>query len=76
MPAVHAAIDNQHESGDNVAKFNSVLYYLMHSDLCSGHGIRINNAYNDTIQQVRIDVAAGSQISYSNRIYKKYHAQI
>ena len=71
VPAVHATIDNQYENGDNVAKFNSVLYYLIHSDLCSGHGIRINNVYNDTIQQVPIDVAAGSQISYEPQNLQK-----
>ena len=46
---------------DNVAQFNSVNYFLIHSDI-SGKGIRFNNNYNQTIAQVLIDVAPGSQI--------------
>jgi len=45
----------------NVAQFNSVNYFLIHSDI-SGKGIRFNNNYNQTIAQVLIDVAPGSQI--------------
>lgn len=64
IPALPAILDNQYETSDNVAKFNSILYYLIHSDLCSGHGIRINNIYADIIMQVPIEVSAGSQINY------------
>ena len=46
---------------DNVASFNTVNSFLVHSDLCS-KGIRINNTYSQTIGQVLIDVAPGSQI--------------
>ena len=67
VPAVHATIDNQFENGDSPAKFNSLLYYLIHSDLASGHGIRINNRYNDVIAQVPIISEAGSQINYESR---------
>lgn len=45
----------------NIAQFNQVNYYLIHSDL-TNKGIRFNNAYNQTIAQVLIDVAPGSQI--------------
>ena len=45
----------------NVAGFNTVNYFLIHSDLVQ-QGIRFNNNYNQTIAQVLIDVAPGSQI--------------
>jgi hypothetical protein len=45
----------------NVAAFNTVNYFLIHSDL-TNKGIRFNNNYNQTIGQVLIDVAPGSQI--------------
>lgn len=67
--------DDFYESGDNPAAFNQILYYLVHSDLCSGHGIRINNEYQDVIQQVPITVAAGSQISYEPRNLQKINCQ-
>tara|TARA_R110000850_G_scaffold4481_2_gene20283 strand:+ start:503 stop:1615 length:1113 start_codon:yes stop_codon:yes gene_type:complete len=45
----------------NIAEFNQVNYFLIHSDLVN-RGIRFNNSYNQTIAQVLIDVAPGSQI--------------
>ena len=45
----------------NNAAFNSVNYFLIHSDLVN-RGVRYNNQYNQTIAQVLIDVAPGSQI--------------
>lgn len=45
----------------NVAAFNQVNYFLIHSDL-TNKGIRFNNNYNQTVAQVLIDVAPGSQI--------------
>lgn len=47
--------------GDNVASFNTVNSFLIHSDLVAG-GIPINGNYSSTISQVLIDVPAGSQI--------------
>jgi hypothetical protein len=46
---------------DNIAAFNQVNYFLIHSDL-TNKGIRFNNNYNQTVSQVLIDVAPGSQI--------------
>jgi hypothetical protein len=46
---------------DNIASFNQVNYFLIHSDL-TDKGIRFNNNYNQTISQVLIDVSPGSQI--------------
>ena len=46
---------------DSIAQFNQVNYFLVHSDL-TNKGIRFNNNYNQTIAQVLIDVAPGSQI--------------
>jgi len=45
----------------NVAQFNQVNYFLIHSDL-TNKGIRFNNNYSQTIAQVLIDVPPGSQI--------------
>ncbi len=45
----------------NVAQFNQVNYFLLHSDL-TNKGIRFNNNYNQTISQILIDVPPGSQI--------------
>ena len=59
-----AATDNFYEPGDNIARLNTILYYLIHSDLVSGHGLRVNGNFEDTLLQVPIDVSAGSQISY------------
>ena len=48
----------------NIAEFNQVNYFLIHSDLVN-RGIRFNNRYNQTISQVLIDVAPGSQIIHT-----------
>lgn len=45
----------------NIAQFNQVNYFLIHSDL-TNKGIRFNNNYNQTISQILIDVSPGSQI--------------
>lgn len=47
--------------GDVVAAFNTIDYFLIHSDLTT-RGIRVNNTYSQTIAQVLIDVNPGSQI--------------
>jgi len=59
-PYVTAPID---VLAPNVAAFNQVNYFLVHSDLVN-RGLRFNNAYNQTISQVGIDVNPGSQIVY------------
>ena len=67
-----APTDNFYENGDNIAAFNTILYYLIHSDLASGHGLRLNSNYAEIIQQVPIaDVNAGSQISYEPQNLQK-----
>jgi hypothetical protein len=45
----------------DVAAFNQVNYFLIHSDL-TNKGIRFNNNYSQTVAQVLIDVPPGSQI--------------
>ena len=45
----------------NVAAFNQVNYFLIHSDL-TNKGIRFNNNYSQVVSQVLINVAPGSQI--------------
>ncbi len=46
---------------DNIAAFNTIDYFLLHCDLVD-QGIRTNDSYSQTIYQVLIDVAPGSQI--------------
>lgn len=46
---------------NNVATLNNIDYFLIHSDL-TNLGMRVNNKYYQTIAQVLIDVAPGSQI--------------
>ena len=48
-------------TGDNVAAFNTILYFLIHSSL-TDRGFAVNNTYNQTIAQVLITVVPGSQI--------------
>ena len=45
----------------SVAAFNQVSYFVVHSDLLT-KGIRTNDSYAQTLGQVLIDVAPGSQI--------------
>ena len=45
----------------NVAAFNTIEYFLIHSDIVP-QGIRTNNSYNQTIAQVLIDTGPGNQI--------------
>lgn len=59
--AVYTPIPSNPLVAPNVAQFNQVNYFLIHSDL-TNKGIRFNNDYNQTISQVLIDVAPGSQI--------------
>ena len=47
----------------NVAKFNSVDYYLIHTDLVN-YGIRNNSLYTQVVAEAYIDVPVGSQILY------------
>jgi hypothetical protein len=54
---------NQLVESNNVAAFNNVDYYLVHTDLVH-HGIRVNNKYSQTIAQVSISSPTGSIINY------------
>ena len=47
---------------DNVAAFNQVTSFLIHSDLTST-GLRVNNNYYQVLGQVQIDVLPGSLIT-------------
>ena len=49
----------------NVANFNTINSYQMHSDLVA-QGIRVNNAYTQLLTVVPITVAPGSQIVFQN----------
>lgn len=49
--------------GDNVAAFNTVNSFLIHSDMVD-NGVRLNNTYSQIVANVLIDVTPGSQIVY------------
>ena len=76
VPTLPASIENQYEVGDTTARFNTILYYLMHSDLASGYGIRINSNFDNVIIQVPITIgtSTGSQITYEPRNLQKLPA--
>ena len=59
--AVYSPVPDNPLLAPRVASFNRVNFFLIHSDL-TNTGIRFNNNYNQTIGQVLIDVAPGSQI--------------
>lgn len=59
--AVYSPVPTNPILAPSVAAFNRVNYFLIHSDM-TNKGIRFNNSYNQTIGQVLIDVAPGSQI--------------
>lgn len=46
---------------DNVAAFNQIDYFLIHSDIVT-RGIRVNNVYDSVIAQILINTGPGSQI--------------
>lgn len=49
---------------DNVANFNTVNFFLVHSDIVS-KGLRLNGNFNQIIAKILINVAPGSQITYT-----------
>jgi len=59
---------------DNTASFNTINSFLFHTDLTQ-KGIRINNAYSQTLGQILIDVPPGSQIVSSPRHPARVSAQ-
>lgn len=63
-PLAPSTIDGQTDTGDNVAAFNQVEYYLIHSDIIS-KGFTLGNYSSDIIAQVLIDVSPGRQIVYN-----------
>jgi hypothetical protein len=58
----------------NVANFNTVNYFLMHSDICD-RGIPFNGKYSQTIAKILIDVTPGSQITYTPFNPSKTHCK-
>jgi len=62
-PAPSVGVFNQ--LGDNQAAFNQINSFLIHSDIVS-RGIRNNGTFSNTINEVLIDVAPGSQITQKN----------
>ena len=51
------------ELATSVASFNSISYFLLHSDIVT-RGMRVNNQYNQTIARILIDETPGSQILF------------
>lgn len=58
----------------NVAQFNTINYFIIHSDL-TNRGIRFNNRYQQAIAKVGIDVPPGSQILYQPNHPTRVNAQ-
>lgn len=54
-------IANDLIDSDNEAAFNTIDYFILHTDLLS-YGIRINNTFTQAVAQVLIEASAGSQI--------------
>ena len=52
---------NQIFDSNDVATFNNIDYFILHTDLVS-HGLRINNRYTQGVAQVLIEAPTGSQI--------------
>ena len=52
------------ELAPNVAMFNTLEYFLLHSDIVNS-GIRTNTTYTQTIAKIPISSAPGSQILYT-----------
>ncbi len=67
VPTAETTSSEQYEKSQNIATFNTLDYILLHSDLVS-MGIRINNKYDQTINQILIDSPPGSQIVSENRV--------
>lgn len=63
-PLAPSAVLNETDTGDNIAAFNQVEYYLIHSDVVS-NGFTLNNYSSDIIAQVLIDTTPGKQIVYN-----------
>lgn len=63
-PLAPSTVVNETDTGDNVAAFNQVEYYLIHSDIVS-NGFTLNNYSSDIIAQVLIDTTPGKQIVYN-----------
>lgn len=61
VPPGGVTTGEEHTLGDNVAAFNSVDHFLIHSDLVNS-GIRVDGDFNRTIARVSISVSPGSQI--------------
>jgi len=61
LPAAGVSVEDEFFLADETSNFNSIQYFLIHSDIVD-QGIRTNNTYTQTISQVLIDVKPGSQI--------------
>ena len=56
-----STIVNELFTGTNVAAFNNIDFFILHTDLVS-HGLRENNRYTQSVAQVLIEAPTGSQI--------------
>jgi len=52
---------NQLFTSNDVANFNNIDYFILHTDIVS-HGLRVNNKYTQAVAQVLIEAPTGSQI--------------
>lgn len=63
-PLAPSSIIGETDTGDNVAAFNQVEYYLIHSDIIS-KGFTLDNYESDVIARVLIDKTPGKQLLYN-----------
>lgn len=63
-PLAPSVDEDDYDTGDVVANFNTLEYYLLHSSLVS-NGLRINNKYSQTIAQIQLTTAPNTQIAYA-----------
>lgn len=55
------------ETGDVIAAFNTIDYFLISCPSLANYGLNFNSVYNSLIARVLIDVAPNSQINYDPR---------
>ena len=58
-----SVVSEENFDSDNVAAFNNIEYFVLHTDLVS-YGLRTNNRYTQAVAQVLIEADPGSQIAH------------
>ena len=64
IPDPNPSVGSYTMLGNNVASFNSIEYFVLHSDIVP-QGIRQNNSFTQVIAKIPINVSPGSQIVFT-----------